>query len=93
MNTKTIDHKAEDVVSIIMDLQSRCVLYEMIPKCSHMFYKFLVGNDPSLFNSIHALFDARVDPPLVVYHCSEVLSINDFLWDYFQWNAHEFRVW
>ena len=58
-----------------------------------MFHQFLVSNDPGLFESIHALFDAHVDPPLVVYWCSEVVRINDFLWDDFQWNAHKFRVW
>ena len=70
-----------------------CVLHEMIPKWSHMFYQLLVSDDPGLFEAIHVLFDAHVDPPLVVYQCSEVVSINDLLWDNFQRNAHEIRVW
>ena len=52
-----------------------------------------VSNDPVLFESIHSLFDAHVDLPLVVYQCSEVVRINDLLWDDFQWNAHKFWVW
>ena len=58
-----------------------------------MFYQLLVIYDPSLFEAIHALLDAYVDTPLVIYQCSEVVSINDFLWDNFQQNAHKFRVW
>ena len=58
-----------------------------------MFYQLLVSNDPGLFEAIYALLDAHIDPPLVVDQCCEVISINDLLWDDFQWNAHEFRVW
>ena len=50
-------------------------------------------NDPGLFESIHALFDAHVDPPLVFNQCLEVISINDLLWDDFQRNPHKLRVW
>ena len=58
-----------------------------------MFYQLLVHNYPGLFEAIHALFDAHVEPPLVVDQCCEVLSINDILWDDFQRNAYEFKVW
>ena len=58
-----------------------------------MFYQLLVGNDPGLFEAIHALLDAHVDPPLVVDTCCQVISINDLLWDDFQGNAHELGVW
>ena len=58
-----------------------------------MFYQLLVSNDTSLFEAIHALLDAHVDPPLVVDQCPEVVSINDLLLDDFQGNAHELRVW
>ena len=58
-----------------------------------MFYQLLVRNDPGLFEAIHTLLDAHVDPPLVFDQCDEVVSINDLLWDNFQGNAHEFRVW
>ena len=57
-----------------------------------MFYQLLVSDDPGLFEAIHVLLDAHVDPPLVVYQCSEVVSINDLLWDNFQGSPHEFRV-
>ena len=46
-----------------------------------------------LFEAKHAFLDAHVNPPLVVDQCCEVIIINDFLWDNFQGNAHEFRVW
>ena len=88
-----MDNKAKDGVSVIMDPQDRCVLYSMIPKFSHMFHQFPDINDPGLFESIHTLFNVHVDLPLVVYQCSEVVHINDLLWDYFQWNAYKFRVW
>ena len=58
-----------------------------------MFYQLLVSDDPGLFEAIHALLDAHVDPPLVVDQFCEVISINNLLWDDFQGNAHEFRIW
>ena len=58
-----------------------------------MFYQLLVSDDTGLFEAIHALLDAHVDPPLVVDQCREVISINDLPWDDFQGNAHELRVW
>ena len=93
LNAKIINHKAKDGVSVVMDPQARCVLCGMIPKWIHMFHQFLVRNDPVLFDSMHALFDSHVYPPLVVYQCSKVVRINDLLWDDFQWNAHEFCFW
>ena len=65
----------------------------MIPKWSHMFYQLLLSYDPGLFEAIRALLDAHVDPPLVINQCLEIISINDLLWDDFQRNAHELRVW
>ena len=58
-----------------------------------MFYQFLVRDDSSLFESIHALLDANVDPPLLVNQCLEVISVNDILWDDFKRNPHKLRVW
>ena len=58
-----------------------------------MFYQLLVRNDNGLFEAIHALLDAHVDPPLVVNQCLEVLSINNLLWGDFQRNPHELRFW
>ena len=69
------------------------MLHGMISKWSHIFYELLVSDDPGLFEVIHALLDAYVDPTLVVDQCCEVVCINDRLWDDFQWNAHKFRVW
>ena len=65
--------------------RSSGVLYGMITKWSHMFHQLLVIDDPRLFEYIHALLDTHIDPPLVVYQCSEVVHINDLLWDDFQW--------
>ena len=92
LNTKIINYKAKGGVSVIMDPHARCVLYGMIPKWSHMFQQLLVSDDPILFDPIHALFDANADPPLVFYQCIEVVRINDFPWDDFQWNAHKLWV-
>ena len=58
-----------------------------------MIYQLLVSDYPGLFEAIYALINAHVDPPLVVDQCLEVISTNDILWDYFQGNAHELRVW
>ena len=58
-----------------------------------MFYQLLVSDYPGLFEAIHALLNAHVDPPLLVNQCREVININDVLWDDFQGNAHELRVW
>ena len=44
-----------------------------------MFYQLLVINDPGLFEAIHALLDAHVDPPLVVDQLYEVVSMDNFL--------------
>ena len=68
-------------------------MHGMISEWSHMFYQLLVSNYPSLFEAIHALLNAHVYPPLVVNQCGEVVSVNDFLWDYFEGNVNEFRVW
>ena len=68
------------------------VLHRMISKWSHMFYQLMVSDDPDLFEAIHALLNAHVDPPLVVNQCREVIIINDLLWNDFQRNAHELRV-
>ena len=92
LNTKTIYHKAKCGVLVIMEPNARCVLYGMIKKWGHMFHQLLVIDYIGLFESIHALFDAHVDTHLVVYQCSEVVHINDFLRDDLQWNAHKFRV-
>ena len=58
-----------------------------------MFYQLLVSNYTCLFDTIHALIGAHVDPLLVVNQYGEVVSINDFLWDSFQENVHVFGVW
>ena len=58
-----------------------------------MFYQLLAIDDPGLFEAIHALLDAHVYPPLFVDQCGEVVSLKDFLWDNFQENVHELRVW
>ena len=48
-----------------------------------MFYQLLVRDDTGLFEAIHALLDANVDPLFVVDQCCEVISINYLLWDDF----------
>ena len=53
-----------------------------------MFYQLLVSDDPGLFEAIHALLDAHIDPPSVFNQCCEVISINDLLWGDFQGNVH-----
>ena len=58
-----------------------------------MFYQFLVCDDTSLFEAIHTLLDAHVDPPLVTHQCLEVISVDDLLWYYFKRNSNKFRVW
>ena len=67
-----------------MDPEAGCVLHCMIPEWSHIFYQLLVCDDASLFEAIHALLDAHVDPPLVVNQCLKVIGVNDLLWDDFQ---------
>ena len=61
-----------------------CVLHWMIPEWSHIFSQLLVCDDASLFEAIHALLNAHVDPPLVVNQCLEVISVDDLLWDDFK---------
>ena len=58
-----------------------------------MVYQILVRDDPSLFEAVHALIDAHVDPPLVVNQCLEVISVDDLPWDDFKRNTHKLRVW
>ena len=69
------------------------MLHWMIPEWSHIFYQFLVCDDDSLFEAIHALLNVNVDPPLVVHQCLEVLGFDDLLWDDFKRNPHKLRVW
>ena len=45
-----------------------------------MFYQLLVRYYASLFEAIHVLLNAHVDPPLVVNQCIKVISVNDLLW-------------
>ena len=93
MNTKLVNHKPKDDVSVVMDPYDRYVFQGMITKWIHMFYQQLVRDDPGLFETLHAPLNAHVDQPLVVNQCGEVLSINYFLCDRFQGNAHKFRFW
>ena len=58
-----------------------------------MFYQFLFCDDASLFEAIHALLDAHVDPPLVFHQLPEVIGVDDLLWDDFKRNPHKFMVW
>ena len=58
-----------------------------------MFYQLLVCDDARLFEAIHALLDAHVDPPLVVNQCLEVIRVDDLLWDDFKRNSHKLRAW
>ena len=76
-----------------MDPEDGCVLQWIITEWRHMFYQLLVRGDASLFEAIHALLDAHVDPPLVVNQCLEVISVYNLLWDNFKRNPHKLRVW
>ena len=76
-----------------MNPQARCVLNGVISKWSHMFNQLLVSDDPGLFEAIRPLLDLHVYLPLVVDQYCEVISLNDLIWDDFQGNAHELRVW
>ena len=91
--TEIIDQQAEKCFLAVMHPEARCVLHWMIPKWRHMFYQFLVCDDPGLFEAIYTLLDAHVDPPLVFHQCPEVISVDDLLWDDFKRNPHKFRVW
>ena len=66
LDTEIINHQTEKCFPAVMHPEAGCVLHWMITKLSHMFYQFLVRDDASLFESIHALLDAHVDPTLVV---------------------------
>ena len=88
-----MDHQTEKCFLVVMDPEAGCVLHWMVPKWSHMFYQLLFCNDARLFEAIHALLDAHVDPPLVVNQCLEVISVDDILWDYFKRNPYKLRVW
>ena len=76
-----------------MHSEATCVLHWMILEWIHMFYQFLVRDDSSLFEDIHALLDAHVDPPLVVHQCLEFIGVDDLLWDDFKRNPHKLRFW
>ena len=93
LNTEIIDHQTENCFLAVMDPENGCVLHWMIPKWSHIFYQLLVRDDASLFEAIHALLDAHVDPPSVVNQCLEVISVDDLLWDDFNRNPHKLRFW
>ena len=93
LDTEIIDHQTEKCFPAVMHLEAGCVFHWMIPKWSYMFYQFLVCDDASLFEAMHALLDAHVDPPLVVNQCREVISVDDILWDDFKKNPHKLSVW
>ena len=61
LDTEIIDHQTEKCFPAVMYPESGCVLHCTIPEWSHMFYQFLVRDDASLFEAIHALLDAHVD--------------------------------
>ena len=91
LDTEIINHQTEKCFPAVMHPEAGCVLHWMILEWSHMFYQFLVRGDASLFEAIHALIDAHVDPPLVVHQCLEVLGFDDLLWDDFKRNPHNHR--
>ena len=93
LDTETINYQNEKCFPAVMHPEDGCVLHWMITEWSHMFYQFLVSDDASLFEAIHARLDAHVDPPLVVNQCLEVISVDDLLWDNFKRNPHKLRVW
>ena len=93
LDTEIIDYQTEKCFPAVMHPEAGCVLHWMIPEWSHIFYQFLVCNDASLFEAIHALLDAHVDPPLVINQCLEVISVDDLLLDDFKRNPHNLRVW
>ena len=88
LDTEIIDHKTEMCFPAVIRSEAECVLHWMIPAWIHMFYQFLVCDDASLFEAINTLFDAHVDPPLVVHQCLEVISVNDLLRDDSKRNPH-----
>ena len=88
-----IDHQDKKCFPAVMHPETGCVLHWMIPEWSHMFHQFLVCDDASLFEAIHTLLYAYVDPNLVVHQCPEVISVDDLLWGDFKRNPHKFRVW
>ena len=92
LDTEIIDHQTEFFFPADMHPEAGCVLHWIIPKWSHMFYPFLVHDDASLFESIHALLDAHVDPPLFFNQCLEVISLDDLRWGDFKRNPHKLRV-
>ena len=92
LDIEIIDHHTEKCFPTVMHPEAGCLLHWTIPDWSHMFYQFLVCDDASLFEAIHALLDAHVEPPLVVNQCLEVISVNDLLWDDFKRNPHKLRV-
>ena len=93
LDTEIINHQNEKCFLSVMDPEAGCVIHWMIPECIHMFYQLLVRDDASLFEAIHALLDAHVDPPLVVNQCLEVISVNDLMWNYLKRNPRKLRVW
>ena len=93
LDTEIIDHQTEKFFPAVMEPEVGCVLHWMLPKWSHMLYQLLVCDDTRLFEAIHALLDAHVDPPLVVNQCLEFISVDDLLWDNFKRNPHKLRVW
>ena len=93
LDTEIINHQTEKCFPAGMPPEAWCVLHWIIPEWSHMFYQLFVRDDASLFEAIHALLDAHVDPPLVVNQCLEVISVDDLLWGNFKSNPHKLGVW
>ena len=93
LDTEIIEHQTEKCFLVVMYPEVGCVLCWMIPEWSHMFYQLLVRDDASLFEAIHALLGAHVDPPLVFKQCLEFISVDDLLWDDFKNKPHKLRVW
>ena len=79
LDTEIIDHQTEKFFSSVMHPEAGYVLHWMIPELIHMFYQLLVRDDVGMFEFIHALIDAHVDPPLIVHQCLEVIGVDDIL--------------
>ena len=92
LDTEIIDHQTEKCFLAVMYPYAGVVFHGMIPKWSHMFYQLLVRDDLVLFEAIHALLDAHIDPHLVVNQRLEVISVDDLLWDDFKKNLHKLGV-
>ena len=89
-DAKVINYKCEHNWLPYMSPEPWHELVGMVLVSAHVLHKQVIGDSICNRNSIHSAFDTDIDP-FVAHHVVEIVLVNDFLWDHFDWQTH--KIW